>query len=161
MADADLREQYAAAVRALSPGGGTLADLDDEHDVGALVDAVLAVRDHRMEQLAAGRATWKAKGEEIERDRDRLAAQVDQLISQLGQYADRAIANGERAETAAVALARIREYAETTDYDGIRTRENVLRILDEAGDRSADRPRACDPSAAGHSPENPSDGGAA
>lgn len=44
--------------------------------------AVLAVRDRRMEQLTAGRATWKAKAAEIERDRDRLAAVLREVLDQ-------------------------------------------------------------------------------
>ncbi|MEU1663619.1 hypothetical protein ABZ547_08385 [Streptomyces sparsogenes] len=142
--DDGLREQYAAAIRALNDGG-TLADLDVDDDVYRLVDAVLAVRDRRMEQLAAGRERFKRLGEEVQRDRDRLAAQVDQLIERLGQYADRAIANGERAERAAAenaalqaALAAVREYLETSGDDGVRTLETVLRILDERGAQPAE-----------------------
>lgn len=44
-----------------------------------LLDAIMAVRDRRMEQLEAGRATWKAKAEEMERDRDRLARILDSV----------------------------------------------------------------------------------
>lgn len=47
---AGLRDRYAAAIRALNEGG-TLADLDEENDIGALVDAVLAVRDEELEQV--------------------------------------------------------------------------------------------------------------
>jgi len=60
--DDGLRDQYATAI---VRGGGCV-------DLAAATDAVLAVRDRRMEQLAAGRKTWKAKAEEIEADRDRL-----------------------------------------------------------------------------------------
>lgn len=128
---AGLREQYATAIRALNDGG-TLADLDEEDDVYRLADTVLAVRDRRLDQLAAGRATWKAKAEEIERDRDRLAAQVKQLIERLGQYADRGIQNGERAERAA---ARVRAECDAMDQAMAnghaslsRLREHITRI---------------------------------
>lgn len=47
----------------------------------------------------------------IEADRDRLAAQVDELTARLGQYADRGIANGQRAERAEAALTRARTVA--------------------------------------------------
>lgn len=149
-------------------------------------DAVLAVRDRRMEQLAAGRATWKAKAEEIERDRDRLATQVDRLTARLGQYADRAIANGERAEAAAATFTRLRallvadrdqaarnardarhEHVQLVNEGLTAGLDTALRWLDavlgrgqEAGDRSACGPRAGNPSAAGHSPGNPSGEGA-
>lgn len=70
-APAGLREQYAAA---LGEHVGYRPD-------APLIDAVMRVRDRRMEQLANGRATWKAKGEEIERDRDRLAATLREVLS--------------------------------------------------------------------------------
>ncbi|MDJ0342247.1 hypothetical protein QMK19_03475 [Streptomyces sp. H10-C2] len=42
----------------------------------SLAKDVGVVRDRYVEQLEAGRETWKAKAEEMEADRDRLAAQV-------------------------------------------------------------------------------------
>lgn len=104
--DGALREQYAAAIDGLRDNGGIYSIEDAERD--RIAEALLAVRDRRMEQLAAGRQTWKTKALEMERDQDRLAVQVDQLTGRLGQYADRGIANGERAEQAEVILARVR-----------------------------------------------------
>jgi hypothetical protein len=75
--DDELREQYVAAVERLRDTGGLYSVEDAERD--RIAEAVLRVRDRRMEQLSAGRATWKAKAEEIERDRDRLAAEVERL----------------------------------------------------------------------------------
>lgn len=72
---AGLREQYAAAIEAD-------AEQPPDERVGIL-NAVLAVRDRRMEQLAAGRATWKAKAEEIEADRDRHAAALREVLDAL------------------------------------------------------------------------------
>lgn len=42
----------------------------------SLAGDVGVVRDRYVEQLEAGRETWKAKAEEMEADRDRLAAQI-------------------------------------------------------------------------------------
>ncbi|MDX3232961.1 hypothetical protein [Streptomyces sp. ME19-01-6] len=145
--DDGLREQYATAIRALNDGG-TLADLDEEDAVYRLADTVLAVRDRRLDQLAAGRATWKAKAEEIERDRDRLASQVDQLIQRLDQYADRGIQSGERAEQAEGAVARVRAECDAMEQamaDGhaslSRLREHIGRIR-----AAVDAPKAEQPS---------------
>ena len=43
----------------------------------------------RVEQIINGRATWKAKAEEIERDRDRRAAALDRLRALLSRYEHR------------------------------------------------------------------------
>ncbi|MFI0822253.1 hypothetical protein ACH4TX_42230 [Streptomyces sp. NPDC021098] len=67
--DDTLREEYAAAARRL---GHPSWEADE------LAAAIGDVRDRRMEQLVAGRATWKAKALETERDRDRIAAERDQ-----------------------------------------------------------------------------------
>jgi hypothetical protein len=55
----------------------------EEHDLYLEhADAVLAVRDRYCEQLEAGRATWKAKAEEIEADRDRLRERLRLLTDE-------------------------------------------------------------------------------
>jgi hypothetical protein len=69
--DDGLRTQYAAAI---VRGGGCV-------DLAAATDAVMAVRDRRLEQLTAGRATWKAKAAEIEAHRDRLLAEFPWLCA--------------------------------------------------------------------------------
>ncbi|MCP9209529.1 hypothetical protein [Streptomyces cucumeris] len=86
-----LREQYAAALDRVRIWHG-----DDGAwgfaETPALTEAVLAVRDRRMEQLVAGRETWRAKAEEIERDRDRLLTQLNGITAErdsLGREADR------------------------------------------------------------------------
>ncbi|MFD8545595.1 hypothetical protein [Streptomyces sp. NPDC059649] len=153
--DEALREQYTQAISRTCPD-----DLNEE-DARKLAEAVLVVRDRRMEQLAAGRATWKAKGEEMERDRDRLATQVDQLILRLGQYANRGIANGERAEEAEATLARVRAFvADMRDWCSPRGiaadyADEILAVIDgpqDAADRSSAGQRAGDPSTAGPGP---------
>ncbi|MFJ4918120.1 hypothetical protein [Streptomyces sp. NPDC088726] len=50
---ADRRARYAAAIRALNEGGGTLADLDETSDVLTLADAVMAVADAEQQELRA------------------------------------------------------------------------------------------------------------
>lgn len=72
-----LRERYADAVECAI---GLNVNCGGTEGVHRVRDAVLAVRDRRMEQLTAGRATWKAKAEEIERHRDRLAATLDEVL---------------------------------------------------------------------------------
>ena len=78
----DLRGQFAAAILAVpidyahlvdDPGSGPVSD----DEAAAMADAVLAVRDaeverlrRQVEQLAAGRETWKRKALEMEADRD-------------------------------------------------------------------------------------------
>lgn len=69
--DDSLREQYAAAARRL---GHPSWEADE------LAAAIVDVRDRRMEQLAAGRETWKAKALEMERDRDRIAAVLGEVL---------------------------------------------------------------------------------
>lgn len=109
-----LREQYMAAIDAVT-GGKCPMDI---------IDAVMRVRDRRMEQLAAGRETWKAKAEEIEADRDRLlcespwlrASDEDRqaaetaLAMQKGISADLRVesrARGEKLATAEAKVARV------------------------------------------------------
>jgi hypothetical protein len=72
--DSPLRQRIAEAVDELFENGGVYAIDDAERD--RLVTAFLAVRDRYLEQLAAGRETWKRKAGEIEADRDRLEAEV-------------------------------------------------------------------------------------
>jgi hypothetical protein len=78
-----------------------IIDDPEAYKPAPLADAVLAVRDRRMEQLAAGRATWKAKAEEIERDRDRLLTESPWLR-----------ASDEDRQTAEATIARIRQLAD-------------------------------------------------
>ncbi|MEU9792915.1 hypothetical protein AB0E27_20195 [Streptomyces sparsogenes] len=66
----------------------------------AQAGAVLAVRDSEMEQLRTELATVQRDLTTSEAARAHLRAQRDQLIQRLGRYADRGIANGERAEQA-------------------------------------------------------------
>ncbi|RXS84181.1 hypothetical protein EST92_11525 [Streptomyces sp. TM32] len=161
--DEALREQYTQTIIRACPD-----DLNED-DAREVADAVLAVRDRRMEQLAAGRATWKAKAEEMERDRNRLATQVDQLISRLGKYANRGIANGERAGEAEATLARVREFVvDMRDWCSPRGiaadyADRLLAVIDqpEPYDESTHRPQVADPSPAGHSAADPSGGGTA
>ncbi|WP_448333557.1 hypothetical protein [Streptomyces sp. DSM 41534] len=84
-----LREQYAVAIRALNEGG-TLADLDEDDDVRRLADAVLTVRDRRMEQLRA--------------DRDRIA---DDLRSWAGRLSQKVQDEQKRAEQLAAVLREV------------------------------------------------------
>jgi hypothetical protein len=84
-----LRDRYAAAIWERQNPGRHWADCEHpwQADAEADADAVMAVRDRHMQQLTAGRATWKAKAEEIERDRDRLAdsdARIRQLADRWG-----------------------------------------------------------------------------
>jgi hypothetical protein len=75
-----LREQYAAALWPLTDWDG------DPLNAEAAADAVLAVRDaeierlrRQIEQLAAGRETWKRAALEMEADRDRLAEATERV----------------------------------------------------------------------------------
>jgi hypothetical protein len=97
-ADSPLRQRIAEALRDFPVACWTPDNI---------AGRAMRVRDRYVEQLEAGRATWKAKAEEIERDRDRLAKQIDQLIARLGEYADRGISNGGRAEQAEAVLREI------------------------------------------------------
>lgn len=104
--DDALREQYAAAVDRLRENGGVY-DIDDaERD--RLIEAVLAVRDRRMAQLAAGRQTWKTKAEEMERDRDRSDDAVRRILDQRQELAAERYAWQERALRAEATVARVR-----------------------------------------------------
>ncbi|MEU8473729.1 hypothetical protein [Streptomyces hygroscopicus] len=84
--DDALREQYAAAIRALNDGG-TLADLDEDDDVHRLANAVLAVRDRRMAHLAAQAARLEPAIIEQERQATR-AEQAEATLARLRRLAD-------------------------------------------------------------------------
>lgn len=72
--DDSLREQYAEAVaQEVTSSKGLLGIIP------RITKAVLAVRDRRMQQLAAGRETWKQKALEMEAERNRLADEVERL----------------------------------------------------------------------------------
>lgn len=93
------REQYEAQVhKALRDYGEGDEDPGTGSDYGDQTAVVMRVRDVEVERLRA--------------ERDQLAGQVDQLIDRLGQYADRGIANGVRAEQAEATIARVRAFAE-------------------------------------------------
>ncbi|MEU1908424.1 hypothetical protein ACFV4E_22745 [Streptomyces hygroscopicus] len=106
--DAGLREQYMAAILR---GGGCV-------DLAAATDAVLAVRARHMEQLAARVA-------ELEQQ----VAEAAEDYAQLENHTDATCEAVQRRDAAEAALARVREYVATSDDDGIRTRETVLRLL--------------------------------
>lgn len=80
-------------------------------------DALSALYDERDEAVKtvayfdAQSKRRKTRAEQAEAARDQLAAQVDQLTARLGQYADRAIANGEDTKRAEAALDRVRALA--------------------------------------------------
>ncbi|MFJ1900483.1 hypothetical protein [Streptomyces sp. NPDC088115] len=74
----DRRVRYAAAIRALNEGGGTLADLDETSDVLTLADAVMAVAD-------AEQAALRAKYREGLRRADTIN---NQLMAEVQRYAD-------------------------------------------------------------------------
>jgi hypothetical protein len=79
--DAGLREQQRTVIRNVLGDGPW--DVIAEH----ITDAVLAVRDRRMEQLAAGRETWKAKALEMEADRDRSDEAARRILDQRQELA--------------------------------------------------------------------------
>lgn len=54
--------------------------------------------------------------------------------AQLENHTDATCEAVQRRDDAEAALARVREYVETSDDDGIRTRETVLRIFDEGAE---------------------------
>lgn len=97
------------------------------------VEAELRLSD----QLRAGRETWKAKSEEIERDRDRLAAEVDSCNAQ--QWPQR-LAGAEAAiERVRGECAAIERDMYGAEDDGMRAA--IVRIL-AALDRPAERSEA-------------------
>ncbi|WP_452642902.1 hypothetical protein, partial [Priestia megaterium] len=78
----------------------------------------------RVEQIINGRATWKAKAEEIERDRDRIAAELAAERRRTGQR---------RAATqqAEAAIERVRQMTDAWEQrlpDTIRTATAVEAI---------------------------------
>jgi hypothetical protein len=97
--DDRLRDRMETAIREIADGS------DDF--IAKLAATCAAVSDRYMAQLVAGRATWKGKAEEMERERDRLAAVIERmkedgqrLIDRNVEYAERAITNGQRADEA-------------------------------------------------------------
>lgn len=97
--DDALLEQYATAIRALK-AGGTLADLDEDDDVYALTRAVLAVRDHRVEQLSARIAELEKQVAEDADDYAKLADHNEATCEAV-----------QRRDTAEAALERVRDLA--------------------------------------------------
>lgn len=81
------------------PAPNLLHVLVDRAARGVLTEGEAATFRRRVEQLVNGRATWKAKGEEMERDRDRLAAELtrsENARDHLRCRADAAEAEAER-----------------------------------------------------------------
>ncbi|GHJ34284.1 hypothetical protein TPA0910_87170 [Streptomyces hygroscopicus subsp. sporocinereus] len=117
--DTGLREQYAAAIDRLRDSGGVYSLEDHERD--RIAETVLAIRDQRMEQLATRIA-------ELEKQ----VAEAAEDYAQLENHTDATCEAVQRRDAAEAALARVREYLETSDDDGIRTRETVLRFLEAA-----------------------------
>lgn len=123
-ANPSLRDLYAAAIReAACPGGygateeecrrqriqpevwhwGVIADVSGTPEQFA--DAVMTVRDRRVEELTA----------EVERMKILVAASSEDghAVRMAGQYAERAIANGQRADTAEATLAQVQRLYDT------------------------------------------------
>jgi hypothetical protein len=109
--DDGLREQYAAAIWERQNPGRQWADCEYRWraDAEADADAVMAVRDRHMEQLTAGRATWKAKAAEIEAHRDQLDETARRFLAQRQEMAAERHGWQQRAETAEATLAAIRD----------------------------------------------------
>jgi hypothetical protein len=86
--DDQLRDRYAAAIAADDghPWNTLCAETQGSYLDNA--DAVMAVRDRRMQHLTAGRATWKTKAAEIEADRDRLADAIERVRVVADKFAD-------------------------------------------------------------------------
>ncbi len=84
--EAGLREQYRTALtRFIDPDDDCMPTLSEDGKgftwvpADTILDSLMRIRDRRMEQLAAGRHTWKRKAEEIEADRDQRAATLDRV----------------------------------------------------------------------------------
>jgi hypothetical protein len=108
-------------------------------------DAVMPVVERWAQQLTAGRETWRRKAEEIERDRDRLAARVETLTHvarsnkrHAGIATDEAETQRRRAEQAEAAVHRVR--AECADLD--RELGYLAPVAREAQRATTDRIRA-------------------
>jgi len=154
-----LRSQYSAAI----DEGFRTFDADETEDaylIEHLADAVLAVRDRRLEQLTTDLATADRIRAEAKVDRDRLAAELaavgsaasvaaleditvrsvqqltevradrDRLAAKVDYARGQVVQMSERAEQAEAALAAVREYVAHSDDDGIRIRETVLRLYE-------------------------------
>ncbi|MCP9205531.1 hypothetical protein [Streptomyces cucumeris] len=117
--DDALREQYAAAIRDAACSGdcgeteeecsrtriqpfvwhrGRLDEVSGAPEM--FVDAVLAVRDRRMAQLAAGRQTWRTQALEMERDRDQAEEATRRILDQRQELAAERYAWQERGDRA-------------------------------------------------------------
>lgn len=80
----------------------------------------------RLDQTTAGRATWKAKGEEMERDRDRWQQRARKADRATNLLAD----SHRRAERAEAALARVRDRCQAVgDRVGPTGMINAAQIL--------------------------------
>ncbi|MGV9803909.1 hypothetical protein ACWDTP_38320, partial [Mycobacterium sp. NPDC003449] len=73
-----------------------------------VADAAMRVRDRRIEQLAAGRQTWKTKALEMERERDRSDEAARRILDQRQELAAERYAWQERALQAEATVARVR-----------------------------------------------------
>jgi chromosome segregation ATPase len=99
-----------------APAPNLLHVLVDRAARGVLTEGEAATFRRRVEQLRAGRETWKGKAEEIERDRDRIATQLEKLRAVLEyehKRANDAIDREESAEQAAEEQRRRADIAET------------------------------------------------
>ena len=95
--------------------------LADRAARGVLTEGEGAALRRRVEQLISGRATWKAKAEEIERDRDQHAAELEELRAVLKYEHKRANDAIDREETAEQAAEEQRRRADIF--------ETELRVL--------------------------------
>ncbi|MGW9022579.1 hypothetical protein ACWGOE_13965, partial [Leucobacter chromiiresistens] len=88
--------------------------LADRAARGVLSEAEGVALRRRVEQIINGRATWKAKAEEIERDRDRIAAELAAERRRTGQR---------RAATqqAEAAIERVRQMTDAWEQRQYRT----------------------------------------
>lgn len=113
-----LRDRIAEAIHATS-----VCEIGDPARCGGgcrdVADVVLPVIEQHTAQLRSGRATWRTKAEEIERDRDRLDDELDRRADlhadterQLRVELRAAVERAEQAETAARTLRGLHESAE-------------------------------------------------
>lgn len=121
------RERYAAALSPMehfiaADGYPSMA----MRTADELAGAAMAVAD---EEQRAMLPTARNALEAMKRENERLRADLEQQKKLRAIAEERHLTASERADEALAAVVRIREYVETTDDDGIRTRGNVLRIL--------------------------------
>lgn len=115
--------------------------------------------EQQLAQVRAGRDTWKAKAEEIERDRDRIATEHTEFTLKAGEALGRAQAETEwlRRTVLAECDAIEREVYGQHDEDDDGKREAVRRIRTVAALDGAQQPEEPFPAAlraAGVDPEN-------